>query len=40
MEKQFSIQSALIAGFVATIAMTAFTYMSPLMGFKWIFPKC
>ena len=39
MEKQFSIQSALIAGFVATIAMTAFTYMAPLMGFEMNIPK-
>ena len=40
MEKQFSIESALVAGFVATIAMTAFTYMSPLMGFEINIPKC
>ena len=35
----FSIQSALIAGFIATAAMTAFTYMAPLMGFEMDIPK-
>ncbi len=35
----FSIQSALTAGFIATIAMTVFTYMAPLMGFEMNIPK-
>ena len=35
----FSIQSALTAGLIATIAMTVFTYMSPLMGFEMNIPK-
>lgn len=39
MKSQFSIKSALFAGFVATTAMTAFTYMAPLMGFEMNIPK-
>ncbi len=35
----FSIQSALTVGFIATIAMTAFTHMAPLMGFEMNIPK-
>jgi uncharacterized membrane protein YagU involved in acid resistance len=38
MKTQFSIKSALLAGFIATVAMTAFTYMAPLMGFKMDIP--
>lgn len=39
MKTQFSIKSALIGGLVATAAMTAFTYMAPLMGFEMNIPK-
>jgi len=39
MKSQFSIQSALIAGVVATAAMTIFTYMAPLMGFEMNIPR-
>lgn len=39
MKTQFSIKSALTAGLVATAAMTAFTYMAPLMGFEMNIPK-
>lgn len=39
MKKQFSLQSALIAGIIATAAMTIFTYMAPLMGFEMNIPK-
>lgn len=39
MKTQFSIKSALLAGAVATIAMTIFTYMAPLMGFEMDIPK-
>lgn len=39
METRFSMQSALIAGLVATAAMTAFTFMAPLMGFEMNIPK-
>ncbi|MBU0560121.1 MAG: hypothetical protein KJ799_07875 [Bacteroidetes bacterium] len=39
MKSTFSIQSALIAGFLATAAMTAFTFMAPLMGFEMNIPK-
>jgi uncharacterized membrane protein YagU involved in acid resistance len=39
MKTQFSIISALIAGFIATAAMTAFTYMAPLMGLEMNIPK-
>ncbi len=38
MKTRFSLTSALIAGFIGTIAMTAFTYMAPLMGFKMDIP--
>lgn len=39
MKTQFSIKSALVAGLVATTAMTIFTYMAPLMGFEMDIPK-
>lgn len=39
MNSQFSIKSALLAGFIATVAMTAFTFMAPLMGFEMNIPK-
>lgn len=39
MNSQFSIKSALIAGFIATVAMTAFTFIAPLMGFKMNIPE-
>ena len=39
MKTQFSIQSALVAGLAATAAMTAFTFMAPLMGFEMNIPK-
>lgn len=39
MKQSISIKSALIAGFIATAAMTAFTYMAPLMGFEMNIPK-
>lgn len=39
MKSQFSIQSALGAGLAATAAMTAFTFMAPLMGFEMNIPK-
>jgi hypothetical protein len=39
MKSQFSIKSALLAGFIATVAMTAFTFMAPLMGFKMNIPE-
>jgi len=39
MKTQFSIKSALIAGLIATAAMTAFTFMAPLMGFEMDIPK-
>ncbi len=35
MKSQYSIKSALFAGFVATTAMTAFTYTAPLMGIEF-----
>ncbi len=38
MKSRFSVTSALIAGFIGTIAMTLFTYMAPLMGFKMDIP--
>jgi uncharacterized membrane protein YagU involved in acid resistance len=38
MKTTFSYQSALIAGVIATAAMTAFTYMAPLMGFEMNIP--
>lgn len=39
MKTQFSINSALLAGLLATIAMTLFTFMAPLMGFEMDIPK-
>lgn len=39
MKTQFSIKSALTAGLIATAAMTAFTFMAPLMGFEMDIPK-
>ncbi len=39
MKLRFSLTSALIAGFIGTVAMTAFTYMAPLMGFKMDIPE-
>jgi len=39
MKTQFSIKSSLIAGLAATAAMTAFTFMAPLMGFEMNIPK-
>jgi uncharacterized membrane protein YagU involved in acid resistance len=39
MKTQFSIKSALTAGLFATAAMTAFTFMAPLMGFEMDIPK-
>jgi len=39
MKSQFSIKSALTAGLIATAAMTAFTFMAPLMGFEMDIPK-
>ena len=39
MKTQFSIQSALVAGLAATAAMTAFTFMAPLMGFEMNIPQ-
>ena len=38
MKTSFSFQAILIAGIVATAAMTAFTYMAPLMGFEMNIP--
>ena len=39
MKSNFSINSAVIAGLVATVAMTMFTFMAPLMGFEMNIPK-
>lgn len=39
MKSKISIKSALIAGFLATSAMTLFTFMAPLMGFQMNIPK-
>jgi uncharacterized membrane protein YagU involved in acid resistance len=39
MKSQFSIKSALVAGLIATVAMTLFTFMAPLMGFEMDIPK-
>jgi len=39
MKSQFSIKSALLAGVIATAAMTAFTFMAPVMGFEMNIPK-
>jgi uncharacterized membrane protein YagU involved in acid resistance len=38
MKSTFSINSALTAGLIATAAMTAFTFMAPLMGFEMNIP--
>jgi uncharacterized membrane protein YagU involved in acid resistance len=38
MKTKFNISSAILAGFIGTILMTAFTYMAPLMGFKMDIP--
>lgn len=39
MKTQFSIKSALIAGLLATAAMTIFTFMAPIMGIEMDIPK-
>lgn len=39
MKSKFSLSSALLAGMIATAAMTAFTFMAPLMGFEMNIPK-
>lgn len=39
MKKQFSLQSAVAAGIIATAAMTVFAYMAPLMGFEMNIPN-
>lgn len=39
MNAQFSIKSALLAGLIATVSMTLFTFMAPLMGFEMDIPK-
>lgn len=39
MKTKTSLKSALIAGFIGTVAMTLFTYMAPLMGFEMNIPK-
>lgn len=39
MKNRISLKSALVAGFIATVAMTLFTYMAPLMGFEMNIPK-
>ncbi|MBI3124017.1 MAG: hypothetical protein HYZ10_06395 [Ignavibacteriales bacterium] len=39
MKTRLSIKSVLTAGLVATIAMTIFTFMAPLMGFEMDIPK-
>lgn len=39
MKKQFSLQSVIVAGIIATAAMTLFTYMAPLMGFEMNIPN-
>ena len=38
MKTRISLNSALLAGFIGTAAMTAFTYLAPLMGFKMDIP--
>lgn len=38
MKSNLSINSAVIAGLIATAAMTAFTFMAPLMGIKMNIP--
>jgi len=39
MKNRFSLQSALVAGVAATVVMTSFTFMAPLMGFEMNIPK-
>lgn len=39
MKTRLSIKSTLAAGLIATAAMTAFTFMAPLMGFEMDIPK-
>jgi hypothetical protein len=39
MKTQFSFKSAIITGLAATVAMTAFTFMAPIMGFEMNIPK-
>lgn len=39
MKSDFSIKSTIIAGVVATAAMTMFTFMAPLMGFEMNIPE-
>ena len=39
MKSKFSLSSAILAGIAATVAMTAFTFMAPLMGFEMNIPK-
>jgi len=39
MKNNFSIKSAIIAGVIATVAMTMFTFIAPLMGFEMNIPK-
>ena len=39
MKSQLSIKSALFAGLIATVAMTAFTFMAPFMGFEMNIPE-
>ena len=38
MKTTFSINSAVLAGLAATVAMTVFTFMAPLMGIKMNIP--
>lgn len=39
MGKKLSMQSAVFAGITATVVMTAFTFIAPLMGFEMNIPK-
>jgi len=39
MKTQFSMKSTLVAGLVATAAMTIFTFMAPIMGIKMDIPQ-
>lgn len=39
MKTKLSIKSVLVAGIIATAAMTVFTFMAPLMGFEMNIPK-
>lgn len=39
MKSNFSINSALVAGVAATVAMTLFTFMAPLMGISMNIPE-